>query len=191
MKTIDIKGKPYVTVSERVKAIRKKYGFEVTIATDIHTLKDDFVIIKATITDKDRRIISTGFAKENAGDTFINKGSHLENCETSAVGRALAFAGFGIEAEIASADEVVNSSSNSAISDTQKKTIENLLHDCSLGEEMKTKIENEMFDMTYSRANDCIEYLGNNLKDAIETLQNYDQKDIHNKLDEKLNDPKA
>ena len=103
----------------------------------------------------------------------------------------MAFAGFGIDAEIASADEVVNSANNSAISDTQKTTIENMLHDSTLGEDMKTKIENEMFDMTYSRASDCIEYLSNHLKDPVETLQNYDQSDIHKKLDEKINDPKS
>ena len=168
---------------------KSKY-FDITIDTEIHTLKDDYVIIKATIALGDK-IISTGFAKEKEGDTHINKGSHVENCETSAVGRALAFAGFGIDAEIASADEVINSASNSSLSDTQKKTIENMLHDSALSEEMKTKIESEMFDMTYSRANDCIEYLGNNLKEPIETLQNYDQKDIDKKIDAKLKDEKA
>lgn len=196
MKTIDIKGKPYVTVSERVKAIRNKYGFDVTIDTEIHTLSDDFVVMKAYIylqhpNKTDQILISTGFAKEKEGDTFINKGSHLENCETSAVGRALAFAGFGIDAEIASADEIVNSDSNSAISDSQKTTIENMIHDSTLDEKTKSKIEDEMFDMTYSRANDCIEYLSQHLKEPIETLQNYDQKDINKKLDEKLNDPKS
>jgi hypothetical protein len=190
MKTIDIKGKPYVTVSERVKAIRNKHGFDIAIDTEIIKAEQGSIIIKATVAFKDK-IISTGFAREKEDDSFINKGSYVENCETSAVGRALAFAGFGIDAEIASAEEVINSDANSAISDTQKKTIENMLHDCSLDETIKTKIENEMFEMTYTRAEDCIEYLSQHLKDPVESVQNYDQKDINKKLDAKLNDPKA
>ena len=42
------------------------------------------------------------------GSSMINKTSALENAETSAVGRALAFAGFQTDASIASADEVAN-----------------------------------------------------------------------------------
>lgn len=187
MKTIDIKGKPYVTVSERVKALRKKLSFNVSIVTEIHTITKETAIVKASLIDDSGRVISTGYAKEDAGDSFINKGSHLENCETSAVGRCLAFAGYGIDAEIASADEVVNSDINTLITDQQKATIDRMLHDSILDEKQKTNIENSLFEMTYSRANDCIEYLSNNVKDP----ENMAQKDIQNKLDEKLNDPKA
>ena len=40
---------------------------------------------------------STGYAYEKEGSSFINKTSALENCETSAVGRALAILGFEIK----------------------------------------------------------------------------------------------
>ncbi len=53
------------------------------------------------------RTLSTGLAEEVRGSTNINKTSALENCETSAIGRALAFFGLG-GTEIASADEVAN-----------------------------------------------------------------------------------
>jgi predicted Fe-Mo cluster-binding NifX family protein len=47
-------------------------------------------------------------AYEKEGSTFINKTSYLENCETSACGRALGMAGFGIDVSIASFEEVSN-----------------------------------------------------------------------------------
>ena len=191
MKTIDIKGRPYVTVSERVKALRNKYGFDVAIITEIHSLTENYVVIKAQLVDSENRIISTGYAKENQGDTFINKGSHIENCETSAVGRCLAFAGFGIDAEIASAEELINSDSNSLLSDGQRITIENMLQDCTLSAEIIDKIEKELDVMTHSRAEDCIEYLSNHIKDPVESASNYNQKDINRKLDEKLQNEKA
>jgi hypothetical protein len=185
MKTIDIKGKAYVTVSERVKAIRNKYGFNVSIITEVVELDGESVSIKATVL-QDGNIIATGHAKENKNDSFINKGSYVENCETSAVGRALAFAGFGIDAEIASADEIVNSDSNAAISSSQMIQIENLLQSSSVGETIQEKIQTEMEDMTYSRASDCIEYLKNNQLDPVEAGANYNQTDIQKKLDQKV-----
>lgn len=59
--------------------------------------------------DDDRRIIlGTGTAYEKENSSFINKTSYIENCETSAVGRALGMAGFGIDTSVASAEEVEN-----------------------------------------------------------------------------------
>tara|TARA_Y100000768_G_scaffold380445_1_gene357608 strand:- start:2785 stop:3354 length:570 start_codon:yes stop_codon:yes gene_type:complete len=49
-----------------------------------------------------------GLAAERDNTGFVNKTSALENCETSAVGRALAFAGFGGDFAIASKEEVEN-----------------------------------------------------------------------------------
>tara|TARA_R100001143_G_scaffold57875_1_gene55357 strand:- start:480 stop:1193 length:714 start_codon:yes stop_codon:yes gene_type:complete len=48
----------------------------------------------------------TGHARERAGDSKIHEHNHAEIAETSAVGRMLAFAGFGADGSIASADEV-------------------------------------------------------------------------------------
>lgn len=53
-------------------------------------------------------VLGMGHASEKEGSSFINKTSYLENCETSAVGRALGMAGFGIDTSIASAEEVAN-----------------------------------------------------------------------------------
>lgn len=200
MKTIELRHKDkngnikvthYVTVSERVKALRKEHGFNVSIITEMLKESDNEVIFKASLLDSDGRTIATGTAKERQDGTWINKGSHIENCETSAVGRCLAFAGFGIDAEIASADEIFNSDYNSPISDSQRNTIERMLDDCTLSEYDIKKIEDALNTMTHARADDCIEYLSNHIQDHIEGGKNYQQKDIHKKLDEKLNDPKA
>jgi hypothetical protein len=106
MKTIDIKGKKYVTVNERLIYFREKYP-EHSLISEIVELTDDRVVIKASISFGGL-VYATGMAYEDKDSTFINKTSFIENCETSAWGRALANFGIGIEESVASADEVVN-----------------------------------------------------------------------------------
>lgn len=108
--TAPIKGKDYVMVNERVKAFRKLCP-EGTIETDILSVEDGVCVIKATIFN-DGKIISTGHAYEKEQSSFINKTSYIENCETSAVGRALGFLGIGIDGGMASAEEVANAVMN-------------------------------------------------------------------------------
>lgn len=67
----------------------------------------DSIIIKCVIRNKDGNIVSTGYAQEEKTTSFVNETSFVENCETSAVGRALGFLGIGIKDSIASADELV------------------------------------------------------------------------------------
>ena len=104
---VDIRGKEYQTVPFRVQQFREecpiKRGWG--IATEL--VKDDGknVLIKATIMDPELRVVAEGYAEEVRGSSPINKTSAVENCETSAIGRALAAAGFGGES-YASADEV-------------------------------------------------------------------------------------
>lgn len=69
-------------------------------------------------------VLGTGTAYEKEGSTFINKTSYIENCETSAVGRALGMAGFGIDTSIASAEEVQNAIANQGTDDRWIKAIE-------------------------------------------------------------------
>lgn len=100
---VKIHGKDYQTVAKRVADFREVYR-DFTIETDVISAAD-LVCVKAFIKNEDGRILSTGYAEEVRGATNINKTSALENCETSAVGRALAFFGFGGE-QIATANEV-------------------------------------------------------------------------------------
>ena len=101
------KGKKYALVNDRVKAFRKLFPGG-CITTDILSLEDGVATMKATLLDEDGKVIASGLAQEKEGAGFVNKTSFIENCETSAVGRALAFAGIGIDESIASADEVAN-----------------------------------------------------------------------------------
>lgn len=110
---VSIHGKSYVMVHERIRELHeqaKKDGTQVSIKTKpVETFSDKLVRFKATlIIRKDGKLISefTGYAEEIYGSTKINKTSALENTETSAVGRALGFAGYGSEDAISSADEV-------------------------------------------------------------------------------------
>ena len=110
IKQMDIKGKDYAKVSERVKAFRKVYPTG-TIETHIEEISADYVRILAVAKDENNRTIATGRASENKaqkGNMSINLTSLIENCETSAVGRALGFAGFGIDNDIASQEEIEN-----------------------------------------------------------------------------------
>lgn len=96
----------YVEVNQRVKAFRMVYPTG-TIETEMISNENGVCIFKANIYD-DNKLLATGTAYEKEDSTFINKTSYIENCETSAVGRALGLAGFGIDSSIASKEEVQN-----------------------------------------------------------------------------------
>lgn len=105
MKTINIKGKPYVMVNERIKEFREKYeGW--SLVTELVSCDENSCIMKASVIDDAGNIVATGFAQEDRASSTINKTSYVENCETSAWGRALANLGIGIDESIASAEEV-------------------------------------------------------------------------------------
>ena len=108
LKYTQIKGKNYITVNQRVLAFRELYpngriNHEIVkISADNGTT----VIVKASVYDGDA-LISTGHALETpAKNKNINQFSALENCETSAVGRALGLLGIGSTDSIASLEEV-------------------------------------------------------------------------------------
>lgn len=107
IKTTDIKGTDYAEVSERVKAFRSICP-NGSIQTELIKDEDGKCIFKATVSDMAGEILGTGYAYEKESSSFINKTSYIENCETSAVGRALGFVGIGIDAGIASYEEKAN-----------------------------------------------------------------------------------
>ena len=108
MKTTNIKGKPYVMVHTRIKEFRENSKYEGwTIETEILEF-GEIVLMKAIIRNDCNKVMATGHAYEKENSTFINKTSCVENCETSAIGRALGTLGIGIEESMASAEEVAN-----------------------------------------------------------------------------------
>lgn len=125
IKTTPIQGKDYAEVNQRIKAFRMLFpeGF---ITTEIKSLENGVVIFQATVGYYDENgnavVLGTGTAYEKESSSFINKTSYVENCETSAVGRALGMAGFGIDTTIASAEEVQNARLNQENASRKAKT---------------------------------------------------------------------
>lgn len=115
LRTTDIKNKDYVMVNERIKAFRMLYpqGY---IITRIANLEGGMVtmVAEAGYYDEEGKpiLLGTGTAYEKESSNNINKTSYIENCETSAVGRALGMLGFGIDTSIASYEEVKNAQLN-------------------------------------------------------------------------------
>lgn len=107
MKRTPIKGKNYATVPARVAAFREMCPMG-SITTQIIKLEDGIVTMMTTVKDETGLVLSTGLAQEKENSTYINKTSYIENCETSAVGRALGMLGIGSDADIATAEEVAN-----------------------------------------------------------------------------------
>ena len=106
-KTTNIKGKQYVEVNQRLLYFRNESKYDGwSITTDFLALDSESCVAQCTISDNEGRVIAQGTAQEDKSSSYINKTSYIENCETSAVGRALAMLGIGIETSIASSNEV-------------------------------------------------------------------------------------
>ena len=137
-KTTNIRGKAYVEVNERIKFFRQEDKYNLWgIRTEFPMLDSEQCLCKCTITDADGDIIAQGHAHEVRGSSNINKTSYVENCETSAVGRALAMLGIGIDTSIASANEVED-----AIA--QQQTIIENPHVQKLSKALDAPVENIM-----------------------------------------------
>ena len=103
---VPIHGKQYKTVAYRVKEFRSQYP-DYTVSTELVEANDTLVVMKASISNEQGRLLATGFAEEVRAASKINRTSALENAETSAIGRALAALGLA-GTEYASADEVAS-----------------------------------------------------------------------------------
>ena len=134
--TTNIKGKEYAEVNQRIKAFRMVFP-DGCIRTELISNEDGVCVFKAEVysglsaEDEEKgyedNLLGTGHAYEKESSSFINKTSYIENCETSAVGRALGMCGFGIDASVCSADELnnalVNQEASKPITKGQVKTI--------------------------------------------------------------------
>jgi len=114
--TVDIHGTEYTLIATRLRRFREDHP-EWSIITKL-LCDTDFVRFKAFIKDENGRIIANGYAEEERGLGNINKTSAVENTETSAVGRALAFvSGEYAGNTIRSAEEMANAISQQNIKD--------------------------------------------------------------------------
>lgn len=139
----DIKGKEYAEVAQRIKAFRMVYpqGGITThmLQNDPRDGKNNTCIIRAIVTDGEGHELGTGTAYETEGNSYINRTSYIENCETSAVGRALGMAGFGLDTAVASAEEQQNAELQQTaikpINNSQVKAIRERAREIGLNEE--------------------------------------------------------
>lgn len=98
-------GKMYTQVVHRMEAFRKVFGVSMGVDTQILVDDGQRVVVKAIITNADGIVVGSGMAEEIRGQGHVNTTSALENCESSAVGRALASIGLA-GGEYASANEM-------------------------------------------------------------------------------------
>ena len=97
----------YETVESRLEKFIKDFP-DFRIDTVMESFANDRFIVKASIfrTYADVSPFSTGYAEEKVSDRGVNSTSALENCETSAIGRALANAGYAAKGKRASQSEM-------------------------------------------------------------------------------------
>ena len=158
---VKIHNKEYFTVAERLNEMNSNQEGNYSLNTKMIYFQDGVVVFKATLQIDDNTF--TGHAQETEGSTMINKTSYIECAETSAIGRALASAGY-LGTEFASADEVAtaiyNQSPNShAASDKQINYIKKLCEKNGLQvDQYVTK------EMSMQTASEVIEKLHSTIK---------------------------
>jgi hypothetical protein len=195
MNTIKIKGKDYVTVSERLKHLAENYKY--SINTDYQYFPERKMwVVKATLTIYkeqsefvDNVHVYTGLAQEIESNNYkeVNHTSALENAETSAVGRACAMAGIGIDGGIASAEEV-----NKAINRVDEvgeearlkllSMLENTTYEERQKEQLAMRIEDIKTQEEFQKAYSNLEMNQIQDKDRIAMGLNYNQSDIKKAL---------
>lgn len=164
--TTNIKGKEYAEVNQRIKAFRMVYP-EGSIITDLVQLENGICTIKAVIKNGEL-VLGTGIAQEKESSSYINKTSYIENCETSAVGRALGMCGFGIDVSVCSAEELQNALNNQE--KTAKKGKEKISENAS--EEEAIQAEETQY-ATEEQVDKLNKYFANNKEARQKTLDKH------------------
>lgn len=134
LKTVNIKGKAYTQVHTRINFFRGTgedglvwkdgKGADWGIEVNPIDVTPEHAFMQAVIKDESGRIRATGEAFELQSGSNINKTSHVENCSTSAIGRALGNLGIGTSESFASTDEVSLAMAQQANSDLKDAKIE-------------------------------------------------------------------
>ena len=196
MKTIQIKGKDYVTVNERIKFIADNFQYSVDSNYEYFP-EQKMWVVKATLSLIKDGITYTyvGLAQEVESSNYkdVNHTSALENAQTSAIGRCAAFASIGIDGGIASADEVVK-----AINRTDEvgedsrlyllSLLENTTYDEQAKEKLAMRIEGILKQEDYTKALSNLQMNQIEDKDRISMGLPYNQSDIKKTLKNLKND---
>jgi hypothetical protein len=194
MNTVNIKGKPYVTVNERLKHISN--NFQYSIKTDFTYYPERKMwVVKASLSlfRDGLECTYTGLAQEIESENYkeVNFSSALENAETSAVGRACAMAGIGIDGGIASADEV-NKALNRQVDEVGEESrlylitlLENTTYEERQKETLAHRINNLLLRADYDKALANLQMNQIEDKDRIAMGMAYNQSDIKKTLKSK------
>lgn len=190
MQTMKIKGKDYVPVSERLKYLAANYKY--SINTDYEYFPEQKMwVVKATLTilKGDRTQVFTGLAQEVESSNYkdVNHTSALENAETSAVGRCIAFMGVGIDGGIASADEVVKAINRVDEVGEEARLqlltmLENTTYEERQKEQLAIRIESILTQSEWEKAYNNLEANKIQDKDRIAMGMTYNQTDIKKSL---------
>jgi len=152
LKTVNIKGRQYVEVNERLRYFRENYP-NYSLTSEVIEKTDTSILIQAKII-YDGVVLATGLAEEEKGSTFINKTSYVENCETSAWGRALGNFGIGIDSSVATADEVKNAIANQS------------------GDEKTSTNKTVLMELNDEKMIDVLRYVASNKSQGLEWIIN-------------------
>ena len=142
MKTINIKGREYITVNERLKYFRSEPTFDGwQIKESLVHIDEKEGVFKVIICDDKGVEIASAHSQEYRDSSYINKTSFVENGFTSALGRALGYLGIGIDTSIASANEVQNAVKNQSTEKPKIKDAKKWLTDAQFNATMKATKE--------------------------------------------------
>lgn len=193
MKTINIKGKEYVPVNERLKYLSENHNYSITSDYQYFPEQKMWVVKSTLLIYKNGGVFTyTGLAQEVESSNYkdVNHTSALENCETSAIGRSCAMAGIGIDISIASVDEIRKAQNRTTsvdeVGDDLRLRLITLLENTPYEERQKEqlalRIESIRTDEEYQKA--LINLQGNQIedKDRIAMGLPYNQSDIKKTL---------
>ena len=134
---VNIKGKNYRLVADRVKQFRVDYEGH-RLETEMLHFDGTHLILKTSILDADGNVLADGIAAEKVGSSNINQTSFAENCQTSAVGRALAFLDEKLMGDsLPSADEMNGAINNQTVLKMKADAICDVLRVCKTEEQLK------------------------------------------------------
>jgi hypothetical protein len=192
MNTVNIKGKPYVTVNERLKHIAANYQYSIKSDFTYYPERKMWVVKASLSLFRDGvECTYTGLAQEIESENYkeVNFSSALENAETSAVGRACAMAGIGIDGGIASADEVNKALNRDEVGEESRLYLITLLENTTYEERQKEtlahRINNLLSKADYEKALANLQMNQIEDKDRIAMGMAYNQSDIKKTLKSK------
>lgn len=174
-------GKKYTEVSKRVEAFRTHFGLKYGITTNIIVDDGIRVLIKAQVYDLSNTEIAVGegYAEELRGvghfakgdKRNVNTGAAIENCETSAIGRALASLGLH-GGQYASVDEIQKVNRNNEIIEQKQTKTDDEIKDKNNDQEKWQKItENYLRNIDEMKSQSMCMHWFNNNKDVLKNMK--------------------